>query len=551
MKRDLKHLDYITERIKNKELPIYTLDLETDPFMRDRVPVPFAAGIYDGVVFRSFWSSRTGTCLQKVKEYMESNLEPGIVYAHNGGRFDFFYMLEWFDGKMMIINNRIVRAKVPSVVPSTKKKVDFDFRDSYAIMPFPLAAYQKEHIDMNLLTRENRHAHRAEINFYLKGDCVHLWDLCVEFQKKFGDAKTIASAAFKELTDIHHFEKLNLVQDELFRKHFFYGGRVQCFEKGYIQKSIKIYDVNSMYPYAMMAFEHPTGWCVLEDSKIWNTPKLKTFFLTVEGYSDDAFPMRKKNGGIEFGKNEGVFHVSIHEYIAAVGLGCFKPSRILATYNFDDFRTFHMFVDKYYTLREQAKKEGDKMHTLFYKFILNSAYGKFALNPDNYYDWMLSQAGEIPKGDLWEPSQLTHGKAILWRRKTLHRRNLNNVATGASITGAARSILLEAIKKSTGVLYCDTDSIMCESFAGGNLHETKLGAWKQEESGDSLAIAGKKMYALFQGTTCVKQASKGVSITPEELKRLCSGESITTYRDAPTFAKDGSARFLHRTVRMT
>jgi hypothetical protein len=54
-------------------------------------------------------------------------------------------------------------------------------------------------------------------------------------------------------------------------------------------------------------------------------------------------------------------------------------------------------------------------------------------------------------------------------------------------------------------IYCDTDSIICEAF-GGNLHDTELGGWKIEAEGDYAAIAGKKLYAVFDNGKGAKES---------------------------------------------
>jgi hypothetical protein len=562
-----RNLTWIMDRAKAEQLPLYTCDLETDPFARGHVPVPFVAGLYDGLTFRDFWTDKKSTCIEKLIQFLESGLlDPGIIYMHNGGRFDFFYLLKNLQGKTMIIGSRIVRAFMPLGNSHSKNPTEqrFEFRDSYAIMPFPLAAYKKDKLPIEYLARENRDQHREEITTYLTGDCVYLWDLCMEFAREFGDYKTIASAAFAQLGTFHKFDTLSQKQDEVIRSKFYFGGRVQCFEKGLIEtkgkSSIGIYDVNSMYPFVMDSYFHPTGWCTQEDRIVhgwnddgtFNKEKSKTFFLTVEGKNDGAFPQRTKAGPIDFTVAYGVFHVTIHEWLAAMQLDKFRPGRILATYNFSDYSVFHLFVDHFYRAREKAKREGDIMHSLFYKYILNSAYGKFGLNPENYFNWEITRTSEPPKGKAWELDTLTQGSFYIWKQPTNTPWNVKNIGTAASITGAARSVLLRAIAASGRVLYCDTDSILCESFSGGAIDDKKLGAWKCEGTGIQAAIAGKKMYAVFNHTgDCIKHACKGVDLTPDEIRRLCSGESILSERDAPTFKRDGSATFISRTARMT
>lgn len=576
----LRNMEWIVDRLQNNMLPIYTLDFETDPFVHGQVPKPFLCGFYDGLMFRQFDS------IEKFLAFLDSGLiEPGIIYAHNGGRFDFFFLLEAFEGRTMIIGSRIVRAFKP--IGDGKRRFDkgecFEFRDSFAIMPFPLAQYRKDKIDIQLLHKKVRHLHMEEITKYLEGDCVYLWELCMGFQREFGDYKTIASAAFAQLSTFHKYETLPLKQDEQIRSKYYFGGRVQCFEKGIINKPVEIYDVNSMYPFVMDSYFHPVTWFTLEDTRIhgwnpdgtFNDEKLKTFFLTVEGENFGAFAQRQKNGGVEFTAPVGVFHTTIHEYLVAIELGLFKPHRIVTTLNYNDYSRFHLFVDHFYRAREKTKLDfknhskdcaGCAMqppemcamgsdihaHNLYYKYILNSAYGKFGLNPENYFNWRITKTEDIPAGEDWQLDSLTMGKYYVWKQPNQLRWNVKNIGTAASITGAARSVLLRAIANSGSVLYCDTDSIICQGFAGGTVDDKQLGAWKLEGAGVSCAIAGKKLYAVFNSEdACIKHANKGVNITPDEIRAAANGENIFWVNDAPTFKRDGSATFLSRTVRMT
>jgi DNA polymerase type B, organellar and viral len=594
-------MEWILERMKSGELPIYTGDFETDPFARGKVPVPFVVGFYDGLDFRSFKTDKQGSCEQKLVHFLEdSGIEPGIIYFHNGGRFDFFYLLECFEGKTTVINSRIVRALMPILPAKNQHRFErgecFEFRDSFAIMPFPLATYQKDKLEVDKLSRARRQEHWDDIISYLRGDCVYLWELCVGFQREFGDYKTIASAAFAQLCKFHKYDTLTQRTDAELRGRYYFGGRVQCFEKGIVTKPLTIYDVNSMYPFVMESYLHPTSWPVTVDNRVvgWHddgTPNrnpCKTFFLTVEGQNLGAFPTRENDGSVDFTRERGIFHVTIHEWLEALKLERFKPERILDAYSFTEYSRFHLFVDHYYQARRKVTAEfnehkkacdlcghkqaisategnagycavgGDLVaHNLYYKYVLNSAYGKFGLNPENYFNWQITKSSEAPKGEGWTLENLAHAKFYVWKQPTQIGWNVKNIGTAASITGAARSILLRAIALSRGVVYCDTDSIICGEFnhedqPGLAQDEKKLGCWKPEGSGRLAAIAGKKTYAIFdENAVCIKHACKGVQLTPEQIYRVANGEEILTFRDAPTFKIDGSATFIKRTARLT
>jgi hypothetical protein len=283
---------------------------------------------------------------------------------------------------------------------------------------------------------------------------------------------------------------------------------------------------------------------------IGNKVTKDTFFVSVTGENLGAFPMRTKQGTV-FNGQTGTYHVTIHEFKAALDLGLFKPKRIERTIDFGDKTSFAEFVDTYYREREISKRTGDIVTNLFTKFVLNSAYGKFAQNPENCFDFCIHPVNNILAG-TWTPAFVAEGKYVVWKKPSEQGDMLrHNVATAASVTGAARSVLLRALAHATRPLYCDTDSIICESLDGVSIDKAKLGAWKLEETGTRVAIAGRKLYAVFQDDECVKKACKGVKITAEEIERIANGETIEYNRPVPSYKWDGSYSFITRKVRMT
>jgi DNA polymerase elongation subunit (family B) len=511
------------------------MDFETDPFEFGTVVKPFACGLYDGKNFASVWSSK---CAEKMVEHLNT-LDPAIVYIHNGGRFDIFFLLKYLHAEMRIINGRIVSARLG----------DHEIRDSYSIIPVALSQYKKDDIDINKLRRECREAHRVEILSYLRGDCVYLHELVTAFREDFGEFLTIGSAAMNQLRKFHPFELGNAYLDEKFRKQFFFGGRVQCFKSGVIDAPFSIYDVNSMYPHVMKNVMHPTGKAFELDTQVGR----KTHFVMAEGWQRGpygVFPLRNRQGGIDFTTEYGRFACTIHEWNMALETGWFKPRKVIKVYNFEQTICFPDFVDHFYSARMKAKKDGDKIRLIFYKLILNSAYGKFAQNPDNFCDWAITQNQRLP--EPWTEHFIhNEGEYVIWK-KGITRHSYYNVCIGASITGAARAQLANGLFRSTGSFYCDTDSIICRRLSGVEKSDTVLGAWKLEAQGERLAIAGKKLYAGFDADgECVKMASKGARISPEEIVRVAQGETVTFRKDAPTFKLDGRVEFVERRIRRT
>jgi hypothetical protein len=476
-------------------------------------------------------------------------------------------------------------------------------------MPFALGSFkgttQKIDIDISKLERPCRERYRQEIVEYLERDCTLLWQLCSAFHEKFGDKLTIGSTAMKELKKFHKFKNLSPSWDVFIRggrdannprelrQGYYYGGRVEVLgSTGVHEGDWKIYDINSSYPYSMKTAMHPLGTV----SSVGRTITDQTCFVKVRGRNYGAFPMRVKGGGLKFDIKYGVFHVTIHEYRTAIRLGLFKPEAILLTVDFDEQGNFCDFVDTYYSDRLKAKALGDAVNEMFYKFVLNSAYGKFSQNPDRYEDNIICRAGwqnapgeqctcrlDACECGLWSVKEMStlneqEGKNYwVWRRNSEDHSRFN-VATGASITGSSRALLMEAISLSTRPCYCDTDSVICEALSLAT-EGVDLGEWKLEGVGTHIAIGGKKLYALLDADQsrweerelgaskngrqmeyvyldqtklqCVKKANKGVMVSAQEIVEVAQGGTVTSVRDAPSFSLSGQYRFMRRTVKAT
>jgi hypothetical protein len=293
-------------------------------------------------------------------------------------------------------------------------------------------------------------------------------------------------------------------------------------------------------------------------------------FVTWQGKNLGAVPVRTKTGldfTIEDSRNAnyGAFYSTIHEFNAGLETGTIKPTKILETENFSQVGSFDDFIDHFYRSRLAAKARGDKFHEIFYKLILNSAYGKFAQNPDNFQDCIILPFGEVP--DIVDADDATknyqpiekHQNYVIWGKPSEYKRYLN-VAIAASITGGSRATLLRGLSATRRPLYCDTDSILCEFF-GGNTDAKTLGAWKHEFTGDQIAIAGKKLYAVMGQVTdketgatefgCLKMASKGVKLTPLQIFHIANGGTVEHANPAPTFKLDGRHTFIKRQIKKT
>lgn len=549
-----------------KSKPIATCDCETDPFLYERVPEPFLWGYYDGKDFLTFYNTKDFVDFVKPKKI--------ILYAHNGGKFDFIYFLPYIEEtKAQVINGRIVSIMLGQC----------ELRDSLAAVPVSMKEIQKEEIQMWKLEKEVRHEHMEEILFRNKTDCVYLYNLMAEYRRIAGKHKTIASNAlsFAKRQGIN-VGKTNHNFDDKYRK-FFFGGRTQVFNGG-THHNISVLDIHSAYPFAML-HNHPTGSNFRRTGTLQglSTEQIQRSFIEIECYSNGAFPAPRKSQyeGLNFPQEFGEYHVTGWEYLVAKEFNLISDENILSVRYTDDFISFHDYVNHWYEWKRTHPKSEDIINYTIGKIMMNSLYGKLAQNPARYYDYKFVPAGtptdpengwkacyeyadhEIHRREsLWK---YKYELGVEWRAKPIYY----NVATASSITGFTRAHLLRAVSTIgfQHIIYTDTDSIICGPDADlSSLSMTDaLGDWELEYKNCPIGhFAGKKLYgfklppgakpvwnALEEKHVDYKIACKGSKLSWDHIEHIINGGTVTWKNSAPSFKIDGTADFVVREIRAT
>lgn len=522
---------------------IYSADLETDPFEHGHFPRPFWAGFFDGHNHKTFWGS---DCISRFVNAIWDL--KGIMYFHNGGKFDFHYLLAYLPDELEIfmIGERLVSIKFR----------DLELRDSFAIIPTSLSSGgEKSEVDYDKFRPEKREEHREEIEEYARQDNVALWNLVTRFIENYGAYLTLASAAFKQLQNLGiNPPKGTEKMDEKLRP-FYYGGRVQCFEYGEIKPpcGVKIVDINSAYPYAML-HKH----CFDQSfHKSKNPPKnIETYrasFFAVKCSPKGCFPKRSKDGiHFPFGV-EDVYFVTGWEMESAIETDSIENYEIQECWKPNTLIDFSVYVEKFYREKLAAQRRNDTQARMFAKLMLNSVYGKFAINPRNFRDYELCPIGERVEGAKHKCDLDEAGFAV-WAKEIEENKlqsAFKNVGTAASITGFVRAYLWRALCQVERPIYCDTDSIACADTGDLPMNDD-LGGWSTEGEGESIHVAGKKLYSLigYKGET-LKLASKGVRASHEDISRAIAGEDVNIKNPAPTYSLSTGGKFISRKIRKT
>jgi len=547
-------------------------DIETDPFLHGRIPEPFVCEFYDGVTCEIFYSIQDAA--KFISEY------DGIVYAHNGGKFDWHYLLPYVDAytDVMVINGRLSKIKLGKA----------ELRDSWNILPIPLGDYQKDEIDYAIFEKGEREKphNKKKIEQYLHMDCVYLFGLVQAFYDRHGCKLTQASAALSECerkigvkfphSTAEYFDRF---------KPFYFGGRVQAFSSGYAKENVQVYDINSAYPAAMLK-QHPFDLSYRHvDTKkgaayAYDAPHA---FFTLRAVARGCFPWREKVGekNIYPADNEArEYYVTGWELCAALDTGTVEDIEIIDIIEHIGTRDFSDFILPVFAERKAAKECGDKATDILCKLAANSVYGKTGSDPRNYSKSYFFPSDMTP--ELCTNGVIFNGQQYIFegapcddlcigsRPLTEAEACYYNVATAASITGHVRAFLWRAICAAEGVLYVDTDSLFCR--AGGALAVgNDLGEWKHEGEFSHWAIVARKIYCLFTDEGWQKTfdsaeikwreknkllpygkiASKGATLNSQEILALARGDvaEIVNDKAAPSYSISNGIRFTSRTIR--
>lgn len=342
---------------------IWAIDCETDPFQFDRVPEPCIWGAkklyandyeeFDTTEDFLFWAKQ----------------KDAIFYAHNGGKFDWQFITHEIPAytKLMLINGRYSKFKIG----------DAEFRDSWNILPIPLADFRKTEFEYWKLERDVREEHMPEIKAYLADDCHDLGELIEAFINTHGVQLTQAGAAMKywqkmsgrkaDQTTSTYFEEFS---------QYYFGGRVECFEKGVIEREFVVADINSAYPFAMQ-FLHPSSNFTERDNEIpEDDEEIARSFIDMDAVSTGAFPFRDEDGSLTFPCDQKVrrFKISGWEYLAARDTETLHVKNVHEVITFQRTISFKDYVHDLYEKRKEAKRGNDKARDILYKLLLNSLY---------------------------------------------------------------------------------------------------------------------------------------------------------------------------------
>jgi len=551
--------------------PFAVLDCESDPFKIGRVPQPFIWGFWDGGYMDEKTPYYEFSTAQEVADFLCD--KEYIVYAHNGGKFDFHYMLEHIEpfDEVMIISGRLAKFHIGIC----------EFRDSYNIIPVPLAEYQKTEIDYGIFEPEERVKPKnlQQIRSYLRDDCRFLFELVGQFIARYGMQMTQAAASMAQWKKISGLKAPESNAEYYAEFHpYYYGGRCECHEVGIIEEPFESVDINSAYPRAMIE-KHPyfLEYTTLDHAPDLPCEEIGPSFYTVRAVSRGAFPFRDSDGSLWFPRDDisRTYHITGWELLAAQDTGTVEDLEVLECKVFSTLISFSDYVYKFYNERKLAAKKGDKAGKLFGKLFMNSLYGKFAMNPDEYHDYIILEPEMVgyldpDNSERWieyeERAFDFAGEIGPWvlGRSPLEdeSKRFYNIATAASVTGWVRAYLWRAAQECEGLIYMDTDAITARKIGPVEIGP-ELGQWEIEGQYTRGGVAGKKLYAFkYKAGSGPKDkktgkrktwkiASKGVKLTAGQIMKVARGQKVTYRPMVPTYSVYQKPQFINRDVKAT
>lgn len=470
-------------------------------------------------------------CLNVMRIIAESG-GPVEWWAHNGGKFDTLFLLAaaqrmgWIVSANVTGGGRIVTA----TFRASNSKTTLHMRDSYAVVQSTLKNAVKDFqceaaktFTDDDYSRDMRTLPLTELERGCVQDCecvLQLLDKVETLAEQWGGAlkstfSSIALGIVKSEVDLPSHED-NQAVNAWCRKAYL-GGRVEVFRHS-PQEWLTEYDCNSSYP-ASLAESLPWDYSRTEDRPHAlrahmsdGDESIIEATVTVSREHLPVLPYRPlETGGVYFpwGTWKGRFAKT--ELLYAVECGSARIDKLHSAAIYKSETKLADFVNRLY----QTKQGAVGAVRMFAKLSLNGCYGKFGQKPEReriqlmdseFEAYALAFERKTKRIDPNNPLALTVFEER-WPKQT-------HYALASYITANARIRLHRALNASTGIAYCDTDSVHAAQFPY-RLEGSGLGEWKQEIKRLKGEYYAPKIYRLKDENGKVTLAAKGFHIRPK------------------------------------
>lgn len=379
---------------------------------------------------------------------------------------------------------------------------------------------------------------------YLKLDCnIVAQALYIMFRD--GHTKmTIGSNAlnyFKKEIGKKKFERLfpSIDYDKLIRPAY-KGGYVyvnEMWQGKIINKPGMVFDVNSLYPWAMRYKPLPYGQAVVFEGEYVEDKNFPLYIINFNcsfKLKKNKVPTVQKKGSIYYLGTEylktsnselgNIINLSMTNIDFELFLKHYDVHNLefIGGYKFKaKYGIFDEYIDYWINQKITADAEGNEGMRTLAKLFLNNLYGKFATNP-------------ICKPKLpYLENDIVH-----YNLGNEEERESAYLPMGAFITAWARWKTISTIDKIPfeKFYYCDTDSIHCawldENEIDFEIDARKLGAWKHELTFSKAKYIRAKCYIETGYNPSKKQTEKDskqkvtIAGLPEDCHELVTYENL-------------------------
>lgn len=476
---------------------LYTADFETTTNPNDcRV---WGWGLYDIVKDKYEY----GTTIDDFFERIFKLPNKSKVYFHNlkfDGEFIFYYL---FKNGFEHTNDRKVYNKQFStlitfmgVFYSIKFKYkgkEITIFDSLKIIPLPVSKIgkafnleqSKGEIDYTMERPIGYKITPEEVE-YIKNDVEIVGKALRQFFEQGLTKMTQASNAFKDFKKImgaKRFSKLFPVLpfDKELRQS--YKGGFSYVNPKFQNKEIGeglVLDVNSLYPSVMYYKKLPYGEPIFYEGKYVEDNVYDLYIQVIRcnfEIKENHIPTLQLKNMIGFKPTEYVTSsngLDVTLCLTSVDLELFMKH--YEVYNLEYFngwkfkstdKLFKKYIDKWKAVKEESTITGNSGMRTLSKLMLNSLYGKFALNP--------IVKNKFPQYD---------GKLVHYQMGQDEHRDSIYVPVASFITSYARNITISSAQENfERFIYADTDSLHLtglEEPKNIDIDQIRLGAWKVE-----------------------------------------------------------------------
>jgi len=343
-----------------------------------------------------------------------------------------------------------------------------------------------------------------------------------------GEMKITIGSSFITLYRIKYLDKKYYqgnTKDMEEIRNAYYGGRTEVFRRGIIKRHLRMYDINSMYPFVMRQFAYPNP-----NSKrvslsgdirlIYNFPGVSHIKIHCPKDMDiPLLPLRLKSKLI-FPTGTLIGWYAHNEILEALKEGYVVEKIYKTHYYKESCRPFQKIVDDLYTKRLYYKQHNDSREHMI-KLLLNSGSGKWGQRFGSIEN--VRHVDTLTKEDIEKYSFDEIGRDYVKFEESRKPQQHCFPVWACYITAYAR-IYLHRYLKVCKAYYCDTDSLIIEgTLPTGD----KLGMMKLEHEFNECVIIKPKYYMIPDK---IKIKGIGKEVSEEEFMDSMKGCRIEYFK---------------------